>query len=84
MPTPSAPPPSRPRSPWPSAQQLSVVFEREKQVALDLIKTAHAANKAALASIGKGKKHIRRIKTGKRTRGSKRMSKRMSKRRRRH
>jgi hypothetical protein len=59
-------------------------LREKKRVALDLIERANEVNKAALASIGKGKKRSKRIKTGKRTRGSKRMSKRMSKRRRRH
>ena len=45
----------------PTPEQFQVAFERERQAVLDAIERAREANEAALASIGRGKKRIKKL-----------------------
>ena len=45
----------------PTPEQFQTAFEREKQSILDAIERAKEANEAALASIAKGKKRIKKL-----------------------
>jgi hypothetical protein len=45
----------------PTPEQYNVAFERERQGILDAIERAKEANEAALASLGRGKKRITKL-----------------------
>ena len=64
----------------PTPEQFNVAFEREKQGILDAIERAKEVNEAVLASLAKGKKRIKKL----RTKGTRKGSRRRGRRSRRH
>jgi hypothetical protein len=67
----------------PTPEQFNVAFEREKQGILDAIERAKEVNEAVLASLGKGKKRIKKLRR-KGTKGTRKGSRRRGRRSRRH
>jgi hypothetical protein len=63
----------------PTPEQFSVAFEREKQGILDAIERAKEANEAALASIARGKKRIKKLRRKGTRKGSSRRGRRSRK-----
>jgi len=56
----------------PTPEQFDAAFEREKQGILLAIERAKEANEAALASLGKGKKRITKLRIKKMSKGKRR------------
>jgi hypothetical protein len=63
----------------PTPEQFNVAFEREKQGILDAIERAKEANEAALASIARGKKRIKKLRRKGTRKGSSRRGRRSRK-----
>ena len=64
----------------PTPEQFNAAWEREKQGILDALERAKEANEAVLASVGRGKTRIKKL----RRKGSRKGSRRRGKRSRRH
>jgi len=63
----------------PTREQFDAAFERERQAVLDAIERAREANEAALASIGRGKKRIKKLRRKGTRKGSSRRGRRSRK-----
>ena len=63
----------------PTREQFQAAFERERQAVLDAIERAREANEAALASIGRGKKRIKKLRRKGTRKGSSRRGRRSRK-----
>jgi len=63
----------------PTPEQFDAAFERERQAVLDAIERAREANEAALASIGRGKKRIKKLRRKGTRKGSSRRGRRSRK-----
>jgi hypothetical protein len=68
----------------PTPEQFDAAFEREKQGILLAIERAKEANEAALASLGKGKKRITKLRRKKMSKGKRRGTRRRGMRSRKH
>jgi hypothetical protein len=68
----------------PTPEQFDAAFEREKQGILLAIERAKEANEAALASLGKGKKRITKLRRKKMSKGKRRRTRRRGMRSRKH
>lgn len=64
----------------PTPEQFNAAWEREKQGILDALERAKEANEAALASLGRGKTRIKKL----RRKGSRKGSRRRGRRSRKH
>jgi|688.fasta_scaffold2134007_2 hypothetical protein len=68
----------------PTPEQYNIAFERERQGILDAIEKAKEANEAALASIARGKKRIKKLRRKGTRKGTRKGSRRRGRRSRKH
>ena len=68
----------------PTPEQFNAAWEREKQGILDALERAKEANEAVLASLGRGKTRIKKLRRKGSRKGSSKGSRRRGRRSRRH